>query len=100
MDGYTIKIDRHAFDRIRHRMDDAPQVVWDELKAHLRRFAQSPASLSRKAPIPFYVGHQMFECFIPVGRELYQFRIYFKYSQDEETILIEHVGLAISESKE
>jgi hypothetical protein len=95
MSNYEIKIDPHAFDRIRHLIDNAPDDVLESYKEELAKLQESPTTLSRPAPIPLWVGHQMFECFITHWPHRYRFMTYFKYSQDETALLVESIGLVV-----
>ena len=87
---YLIRIDPDALKYIKTR---PPADVLTDLRKAIERFAKSPASLSKPATFPFVPGQQCFEHTYVSGVYRYLWHVTFKYSQDEQTILIARIGL-------
>jgi hypothetical protein len=74
-----------------------PAPVLADLREALRELAQSPTTLSRPSRMPFVPGEQCFERSFILPPYRYFFHVSFKFSQDETTILIAHIGMTRSE---
>jgi hypothetical protein len=88
---YRIRIGEGAW---RNVQTPVPVQVRDDLREALRELAKSPTTLSRPSRLPFVPGEQCFECSFIYPPYRYFFHVSFKFSQDETSILIAHIGLS------
>jgi len=94
--NYEIVFGERALDRI---PDTTPLDVIDCLDSHLRKLADDPTKLGRRACFPFPPKGQMYNFRCNSNGKRYYFVAFFYFGEDERTLCVYKVTHSVDERR-